>query len=90
MPEGRFLMQGNTNANTRAILSALRSDHRSLRQAAVELIDKAAAKHNAVAGAVGRPNRAMIIAFDASRPTADKILRERARVTKSGARKAVE
>jgi hypothetical protein len=80
-------MQGNHNANTRAILSALRSDHRSLRQAAVELIDKAALKHKVVAADVGRPNRAMIIAFDASRPTADKILRERDRVTKTGALK---
>jgi hypothetical protein len=80
-------MQGNTNANTRAILSALRSDHRSLRQAAVELIDKAALKHKAVAADVGRPYLAMIIAFDASRPTAGKILRERARVTKTGALK---
>jgi hypothetical protein len=81
------MMQGNHNANTRAILSALRSDHRSLRQAAVELIDKAALKFDAVAAGKGRPNVAMILAFNASRPTADKILRERALVTKSGARK---
>jgi hypothetical protein len=80
-------MQGNTNANTRAILSALRCDHRSLRQAAVELIDKAALKHDAVAASKGRPNVAMILAFNASRVTANKILRERARVTKTGARR---
>ena len=79
-------MKGNTNANTPAILSALRCDHASLRKAAADLVDKAAAKHKAVAADVGRPNRAMIIAFDASRPTADKMLRARATVTKSGAR----
>ena len=82
-------MQGNTNANTRAILSALRSDHRSLRQAAVELIDNAAKKYHAVGEGVGRPNVAIILAFRASRPTADKIIRERALVTKAGARKQV-
>ena len=81
-------MQGNTNANTRAILSSLRCDHRSLRQAAAELIDKAAVKHAPVSTDIGRPNRAMMLAFNASRVTADKILRERKRVTKSGARKA--
>jgi hypothetical protein len=78
------VMKGNNNPNSRAILSALRCDHVSLRRAAVELIDKAALKHDS---SKGHPNLAMMLAFDASRPTADKILRERARVTKTGARR---
>ena len=77
-------MKGNTsNANTRAIVSALRCDHISLRRAAAELVDKALLKY----GAKGKPDMALMIAFDASNRTAFTILRERSLVTKSGARK---
>jgi hypothetical protein len=76
-------MQGNTNKNTRAIVSALRCDHKSLRKAAVELIDKALLKH----GAQGKPELAVMLAFGAHSRTAQTILRERSRVTKSGALK---
>lgn len=74
-------MQGNRNPNTRAIVSALRSDHLSLRKAAVKIVDKALKK--------GQPPKlSLMVAFDASGPTADTILKERAKVSKTGARKA--
>ena len=72
-------MKRTTNpANTRAIVSALRCDYRSLRATAAQLVD------TAVAGSE-RPVAPVMLAFGASRNTAASILRERAKVTKSGA-----
>jgi hypothetical protein len=77
-------MSGTThNPNSRAIVSALRCDHRSLRAAAAALVDEAVVKH----AKLGTPGLAVMIAFDTSRPTAYNILKERERVTKSGALK---
>lgn len=75
-------MRGNTNPNTRAVVSALRCDHKSLRAAAAQLVDWAIAKHptHSAQGAV-------MLTFNASPRTADTILYERRRVTKSGARR---
>ena len=71
------------NHNTRALISALRSDHVSLRRAAAEILDKAVEGEK-------RPMVALMVAFDTSDNTARALVLERARVTKSGARKAVE
>jgi hypothetical protein len=73
-------MKGNRNPNTRAIVSALRCDHRSLRVAAIELVD------NAIKGDLP-PRVALMLAFDSSDRTADTILKARAKVSKTGARK---
>jgi hypothetical protein len=77
-------MKGNnSNRNSRGIVSALRSDHRSLREAAAQIIDKALKKD-----AERAPYTALMVAFGATHTTANEILRERARVTKTGARKS--
>ena len=73
----------NSNANTRAIVSALRSDLRPLREVAARLVDKAVVGDKS-------PRRMIQATFDAGPDTARTILHERARVTKSGARKGVE
>jgi hypothetical protein len=73
----------NSNRNSRGIVSALRSDHKSLRVAAVQIIDEALKKD-----AERAPYTALMIAFGATHGTAYKILRERARVTKTGARRS--
>lgn len=75
--EGSRSMQGNRNSNTRAIVSALKCDHRSLRAAAVELVD------TAIDGKAN-PRASVMIAFDCSSKTADVILQQRAKVTQSG------
>ncbi len=74
-------MKGNRNPNTRAIVSALRCDYPALRAAAAELVDKA------TAGSDEQERGALMVALDCEQRTADKILRERALVTKTGARK---
>ena len=74
-------MTSKNNQTTRALVSALRSDHVSLRKAAVEIIDDAAFDD------VMPPYRALMAAFKSTHVTANVLLRERARVTKSGARK---
>jgi hypothetical protein len=70
----------NNNQNTRALVSALRSDHVGLRRAAVEILDKALVGELTAV-------RALMEAFGSTHVTAGTLLRERARVTKSGARK---
>lgn len=71
-------MKRTTNANTRALVSALRCDYRSLRAVAAQLVDTAVADSK-------RPIAPVMLAFGASRNTAASILKERAKVTKSGA-----
>jgi hypothetical protein len=74
-------MTGTNNQNTRALVSALRSDHVSLRKAAAEIIDAA------VVGD-GPPYRVLMAAFNSTHVTANVLLRERARVNRAGARKS--
>ena len=71
-------MKGNRNPNTRAIVSALQCDYRSLRAVAAQLVDTATADSK-------QPMASVMLAFGAHRHTAASILRERAKVTKSGA-----
>ena len=71
-------MKGNRNPNTRAIVSALRCDYRSLRAAAAQLVDTAVADSKS-------PAASLMLAFVCARHTAASILEERAKVTKSGA-----
>ena len=73
-------MKGNRNPNTRAIVSALQCDYRELRAAAAAIVDEALVGDR-------EPKMLLQLAFDASRPTADRIMRERGKVTKSGARR---
>ena len=68
------------NPNTRALVSALRSDMLTLRKAAAEIVDKAIAGKE-------RPALELQIKFHASRPTAYAILNARKAVTRSGARR---
>lgn len=76
--KGRPMKGGNRNPNTRAIVSALQCDHRILRRAAAQLVDKVT-KGNVT------PRTAVMLAFDAYPRTAETILRLRALVTKTGA-----
>ena len=75
-------MSGTNNQNTRALVSALRSDHVSLRKAAAEIVDAALVGD-------GPPYRVMMSAIKSTHVTANALLRERARVNKAGARKRV-
>lgn len=70
-------MKGNSNNNTRALVSALRSDLQPLRSAAVGVIDEALKRHK-------DPDLALQLAFGASRNTAVSLLRERKRFTRGG------
>jgi hypothetical protein len=72
----------NHNPNSRAIVSALRCDHMVLRAAAAGLVDKATFTETLL------PINAVMKAFGASRNTAKVILRERALVNKTGARRS--
>lgn len=73
-------MSSTNNPNTRAIVSALRCDHKTLRAAAAQLVDKAMKGQN-------NPKLAVMLAFDCSLPTARSILKARDSVTRGGARR---
>jgi len=69
-----------SNANTRALTSALRSDLVELRAVAARILDEAV-------GHADNPVGALMVAFDTSHVTAASLLAERERVTKSGKRR---
>jgi hypothetical protein len=78
-------MTSTNNQTTRALVSALRSDHVSLRKAAAEIIDNATAGSDVCNVP---PYRALMAAFNSTHVTANVLLRERARVNRAGARKS--